>query len=85
MKSETAPIVALLKACAQQKDLNKGTKIHSAIINRHGLLHKDICIGSALVNVYARCGYLSKAQEVFDELRTRDTEWPYGSCGECLL
>eukprot|EP00250_Pteridium_aquilinum_P017996 c23889_g3_i1 orf=792-1706(+) len=59
--------VALLKACTKLKDWERGFEIH-ANAARAGMLEKDIFVGSTLVNMYAKCGALSKAQEVFDEL-----------------
>eukprot|EP00250_Pteridium_aquilinum_P021369 c25097_g4_i5 orf=53-1405(+) len=63
-------VVALLKACADQKDLHKGSRIHADIVLR-GLLKKNVFIGSSLVNLYAKCGALEKAQGVFEELSVR--------------
>eukprot|EP00250_Pteridium_aquilinum_P017995 c23889_g2_i1 orf=481-1056(+) len=60
-------VVSLLKDCAKKKDLHRGSRIHADIVTRR-LLEKDIFVGSTLVNMYAKCGALSKAQEVFDEL-----------------
>jgi pentatricopeptide repeat protein len=36
------------------------------------LQEEDIVLGSALVNMYAKCGLLSKAREVLEELPMRD-------------
>ena len=41
-------------------------------VKKHGLLRKDIVLGTALVDMYAKCGSLSKAREVFDELPLHD-------------
>ena len=43
-----------------------------ADIARNGLWGKNIFIGSALVDMYAKCGELAKAQEVFDMLPERN-------------
>ncbi|KAI5079220.1 hypothetical protein GOP47_0006891 [Adiantum capillus-veneris] len=64
-------LVALLKACAQQKDLHTGAKIHREV-SRSGLHKNDVFIGTALVNLYAKCGALRTAQELFDELHVRN-------------
>eukprot|EP00250_Pteridium_aquilinum_P011044 c19800_g1_i1 orf=75-860(+) len=60
--------VALLRACAKNKDLYRGTRVHDDIL-KWGLLEN--CT-DALVTMYAKCGALEKAQEVFDELLVRD-------------
>eukprot|EP00250_Pteridium_aquilinum_P021939 c25267_g2_i1 orf=313-984(+) len=64
---ETTTLVAQLKACAKQKDLLKGSQIHAEILESR-LHEKNIFIGSTLVHMYARCGALAKARQVFEEL-----------------
>lgn len=66
-----AVVVATLKACAQQKDLRGGSKIHVEVFQR-GLLRRNIFIGNALVNLYTKCGVLVRAKQVFDELLFHD-------------
>lgn len=64
-------LLRLLKACEQQKDVQRGSCIHIELV-KAGLFDKDVFVGSALVNMYAKCGALSKAQEVFDALPLRN-------------
>lgn len=64
-------VMALLKACIMVSNLEIGTTLHGEIARR-GLLERDIFVGSSLVDMYAKCGCLSKAQEVFDKLPERD-------------
>lgn len=64
--------VALLKACAKLKDVERGSKIH-ADISKQGLEAKDAFVGSALIDMYAKCGSFSKAHDVFDKLSVRNT------------
>ncbi|KAI5062550.1 hypothetical protein GOP47_0023089 [Adiantum capillus-veneris] len=59
--------VTLLKSCTKRKDLQTGSKLHADIAAR-GLFGKDVIIGGTLINMYAKCGDLVKAQEVFDNL-----------------
>ncbi|KAH7301311.1 hypothetical protein KP509_23G019700 [Ceratopteris richardii] len=63
--------VALLKACAKVKCLQKGLEIHSDI-DKLGLDKKDVFIGSALIDMYSKCGSILRAQEVFDNLKSRN-------------
>ncbi|KAI5076844.1 hypothetical protein GOP47_0008909 [Adiantum capillus-veneris] len=63
-------LVTRLKLCAHQQDLLRGSILHS-LIHEKGLL-KNPFIGSSLVNLYAKCGALTKAKEVFDELPLQD-------------
>ena len=66
-----ASLVASIKVCTKQKDLQKGARIHSYLLKR-GLLEKDIYLGNALIHLYAKCGILTKAQEVFNDLPFRN-------------
>lgn len=67
---QDAALVALLKTCAKQKDLYRGSRIHAAIADR-GILEENVFVGNTLIDMYAKCGALSMAQEVFDQLPTR--------------
>jgi pentatricopeptide repeat protein len=62
----------VLKACGSIGALDKGQQIHNEILIRR-LLDKNVVLGSALVDMYARCAALNKAQEVLEELPVRDT------------
>ncbi|KAI5054408.1 hypothetical protein GOP47_0030704 [Adiantum capillus-veneris] len=60
----------ILKACGIIQEVDMGKKIHNEITSQ-GLLSKHAMLGDALVYMYAKCGVLTKAQEVFDELPIR--------------
>eukprot|EP00250_Pteridium_aquilinum_P030127 c406_g1_i1 orf=3-665(-) len=70
-KSYHITLVTSLKACAKQKDLQRGISIHADIVRR-GLLETNVFVGSSLVNLYVKCGTLEKAQHVFNEILVRD-------------
>ncbi|KAI5055192.1 hypothetical protein GOP47_0030337 [Adiantum capillus-veneris] len=63
--------VYTLKACSSLRAISEGQKIH-AEIERKGLLENNVFIASILVDMYANCGVLSKAQEVFDRISVQD-------------
>ncbi|KAH7294096.1 hypothetical protein KP509_28G056200 [Ceratopteris richardii] len=56
--------VALLKACACLHNLDRGRELHIDIA-RFGQVGTSVFIDSALVDMYAKCGRILKAQEVF--------------------
>lgn len=56
--------VALLKACATVQDLRNGLALHAEAA-RLSLVEQNLFVGSTLVDMYAKCGLLEKAQEVF--------------------
>ena len=61
----------ILKACGITGAIEKGKQIHDEIVNK-GLLKKDSVLRTALIDMYAKCGDLGKAQRLFDELLIRD-------------
>ncbi|KAI5062597.1 hypothetical protein GOP47_0023136 [Adiantum capillus-veneris] len=67
----TYTYVCALKACAATGSMHKCEEIHCDAAKRG--LENDLHVGSILVDMYAKCNFLSKAQEVFDKLPTRDT------------
>ena len=63
--------VVSLKSCAKVKDIERGFQIHVEIV-RLGLLERNAFIGSALVDMYSKCGNLRMAEEVFHCIWIRD-------------
>ncbi|KAI5084976.1 hypothetical protein GOP47_0001145 [Adiantum capillus-veneris] len=63
--------VCILKACAAIRAIKKGMQIHNDI-SRQGLLQHNTILGGALVDMYAKCGALPKAQSVLKSLASRD-------------
>ncbi|KAH7279031.1 hypothetical protein KP509_37G002100 [Ceratopteris richardii] len=66
-EGETASVVMMLKECANEKDLSRGTAIHAQFVTKL-LLEQNIFVGSSLINMYVKCGAMSKAQEAFNSL-----------------
>ncbi|KAH7431896.1 hypothetical protein KP509_08G072000 [Ceratopteris richardii] len=64
-------LVCGLKACSIPGNVGKGREIH-AEISRNGFLGRNMVIGSALIDMYGKCGFLEIAHEVFDGLSTPD-------------
>ena len=63
--------VGVLKACGSVGSAEKGESIHAQII-KDGLLHEHISIGTALVDMYSKCGSMVDAQGIFDEMPEQD-------------
>ncbi|KAH7445773.1 hypothetical protein KP509_01G023600 [Ceratopteris richardii] len=64
-------LLCVLKACGDLCFAHRCQQIHAEIL-KAGLLEKEIVIGTALVDTYANCGQLKRAEEVFDELPARN-------------
>ena len=59
--------VCILKACSIVQSLEIGEDIDTKV-RKQGLLQKDVVLGTALMDMYCKCGALEKAREVFDQL-----------------
>ncbi|KAJ7528126.1 hypothetical protein O6H91_16G085100 [Diphasiastrum complanatum] len=62
--------VVLLKACASIAALEKGKQLHSHIIKSG--FESDVIVGSTLIDMYAKCGCIENACEVFKNVNERD-------------
>eukprot|EP00250_Pteridium_aquilinum_P008158 c17724_g1_i1 orf=1-972(-) len=71
VRPNAVTFICSLQACGMMGSTEKGTEIH-AEVERKGLLESDHLVGSTLVDTYAKCGCLGKAQEVFDALPVRN-------------
>ncbi|KAK9279266.1 hypothetical protein L1049_012945 [Liquidambar formosana] len=63
-------LVTLLSACAQVGALDIGRWLHS-YINRNSFGF-NVLVGTALVDMYSKCGDLVSAKDVFDKMSNRD-------------
>jgi pentatricopeptide repeat protein len=81
MKSEgilpdAVTYTCILKACGSLGAQDKGIEIFNAVTNEEGrrcpLPHTETNVANALVDMYAKCGMLAKAQEVFDSIPVHD-------------
>ncbi|KAL9307919.1 Pentatricopeptide repeat-containing protein [Arabidopsis thaliana] len=64
-------LVSLLTGCAQTGALEQGKWIHGYI--NENRVKVDKVVGTALVDMYAKCGCIETALEVFYEIKERDT------------
>ncbi|KAH7433898.1 hypothetical protein KP509_07G091600 [Ceratopteris richardii] len=75
LSADSVTFASSLKACGNMKAMHIAVEIHQEI-ERRGMLQRDVVIAIALIDAYARCGSLMRAQEVFDRLSERDlTVW----------
>ncbi|KAH7292702.1 hypothetical protein KP509_29G081800 [Ceratopteris richardii] len=71
LQPNDSTFVALLNACSRLKDIKRGNELYADIAGK-GLMVSNQFIGNALIDMYAKCGLVDKAQEVFDMLPARD-------------
>ena len=83
MKPDEVTMVNCLSACSQLGALNVGIWIHHYIEKYE--LSLNVALGTALVDMYAKCGKISKALQVFQELPRRNSlTWTAIICGLAL-
>ncbi|KAL7155574.1 hypothetical protein ABFS83_03G084200 [Erythranthe nasuta] len=74
MKPNSSTLAGLLSACSATGALSIGQYVHD-YINEHRL-PLDVVLGTALVDMYAKNGFLDKAIEVFNAMKCKDvTTW----------
>ncbi|KAK7285703.1 hypothetical protein RJT34_20481 [Clitoria ternatea] len=69
-------IVSVMQACGQSKDLVFGMEVHH-FVNVSGI-KIDVSLCNAVIAMYAKCGSLDYARELFEEMSEKD-EVSYGS------
>ncbi|XP_057846895.2 pentatricopeptide repeat-containing protein At2g39620 [Cryptomeria japonica] len=70
LEPNSTTYASILPACAKMGDLQQGTDIHQNIMDR-GIL-SDVVVATALVDMYAKCGRIDKARELFDRMSEKD-------------
>ncbi|XP_078435673.1 tetratricopeptide repeat (TPR)-like superfamily protein [Wolffia australiana] len=70
-RPRSATISALLPACSLLADLRRGTALHalSVVVG----VEEDVHVGSALLDMYSKCGSLEEAVKVFEKMPERST------------
>lgn len=71
MEPNSATLVGLLSTCASAGALGIGQCIHEFIEEEHMELNADL--GTALIDMYSKCGLTNKAVEIFNQTQNKDT------------
>ncbi|CAH8331485.1 unnamed protein product [Eruca vesicaria subsp. sativa] len=64
---DSATFVSVLSACAQTGGIGLGSWVHGYIVDKG--IEMNVKLGTALVNLYSRCGDVGKARGVFDKMK----------------
>jgi pentatricopeptide repeat protein len=70
VEPDPATFVGVLNACASVAALEEGRHVHEEIIQSG--CATDVFVGSSLVDMYAKCGSLGDAQQVFNNMATHN-------------
>ncbi|XP_075494968.1 pentatricopeptide repeat-containing protein At5g16860-like [Primulina tabacum] len=68
--ADAVSLVTVLPACVSVKAWRSGTEIHGYSIRRG--LFEDVYVGNAIVDMYAKCGLMDQAKNVFDRMEVKD-------------
>ena len=64
-------MVTLVNLCSSLPALEHGEQLHSLIIKK-GFVNCSVVLETALVDMYAKCGVIKKAREVFDNMNEKN-------------
>lgn len=67
-----ATLVSVLTSCAYLGRLDRGKWIYS-YINSSPRIEPDVLLSTAMLTMFARCGEMDKAKEVFDDMPEKNT------------
>eukprot|EP00257_Ricinus_communis_P021470 XP_015580972.2 pentatricopeptide repeat-containing protein At5g55740, chloroplastic [Ricinus communis] len=74
MKFDSVTLDSILSACANTKNIQLGKEAHCYCIRNN--LESDVDVANAIVNMYAKCGSIHDAKEVFNSTMNKDlTLW----------
>ncbi|GAB2218148.1 hypothetical protein Drorol1_Dr00001366 [Drosera rotundifolia] len=67
-------MVSVLSACAEIGDTDLGISVHEYIklYGRKDVIKINSFLATALINMYSKCGHLSRAKDIFDDMVTKD-------------
>ncbi|XP_059067384.1 pentatricopeptide repeat-containing protein At5g16860 [Cryptomeria japonica] len=69
-KPDSATFSSILPACAKIGDMKMGMEIHRKIIESQNVSY--IMVTNALIDMYAKCGSIKKARDLFGKMPQRD-------------
>ncbi|CAA0816837.1 Pentatricopeptide repeat-containing protein -mitochondrial [Striga hermonthica] len=72
LKPNVVTFVTLLSACARFASIENGRKIHEYIKQTGLLFTHEVSLATALVDMYAKCGEIDTAREIFDSMTEKD-------------
>ncbi|XP_057955633.1 pentatricopeptide repeat-containing protein At5g66520-like isoform X2 [Malania oleifera] len=71
-KPNSVTLVSLLSACTHLFNISMGESIHSYIIVNG--IRLDIALGTALLEMYSKCGHIDKAFQVFNSMSEKNLQ-----------
>lgn len=72
IRPDEVTMVSIISACAKAGALDLGRWVHAFIEKNE--IKLDVELSTALVDMYAKCGCIERARELFDVMPDRDTK-----------
>eukprot|EP01018_Ginkgo_biloba_P002193 Gb_33328 [translate_table: standard] len=69
VKPDSKTFASVIPACANLAALEQGMEIHDEIINSG--FQFNVSVANALIDMYAKCGSIEKARDLFDKMHER--------------
>ncbi|KAI5080274.1 hypothetical protein GOP47_0005753, partial [Adiantum capillus-veneris] len=76
LKPNEIILLLMLKSCSKARAMRHGRQLHMHVVSNG--LHTDVVLGSAIVDMYSKCGNIKDASKVFDGIPCKDVVL-YGS------
>ena len=70
VRANETVMVSVISSCAHLGALELGERVHDYVVRNN--ITVNLILGTALVDLYARCGSIEKSIQVFEELPERD-------------
>eukprot|EP01018_Ginkgo_biloba_P026983 Gb_37624 [translate_table: standard] len=70
MKPNQFTFASVVGVCATLAALDQGKEVHAYVIKTG--FESDVCVGSILTDMYAKCGHIGEALKLFDKMPNRD-------------
>ncbi|XP_003558728.1 pentatricopeptide repeat-containing protein At5g15300 [Brachypodium distachyon] len=71
-KPDVVTMLSLLSACADSGDIDVGRRLHSSLSEMFLRTGFTVILGNALIDMYAKCGSMKSALQVFWVMRDKD-------------
>lgn len=67
---DNVAMVSVVYACAKLGSIHKARLVHDFLTRNNFLL--DVILGTAMIDMYAKCGSIDSAREIFDRMRQKN-------------
>ncbi|KAK6152127.1 hypothetical protein DH2020_014762 [Rehmannia glutinosa] len=63
-------VCSILNACGEEKELRFGKQLHGTVVKK--AYDRDVYVGTALVDLYAKCGKIEESRRIFDGMERKN-------------